>query len=191
MAIVTIVTPASTAAIGSLDAFDHVNHARRLRHLFRDVPYEWGLFVTDFSENEHRTGRYEPFWCIHFHGLLVGGDVEVIRRVLANRCLRTDAIPRPYFVERWDRDVKALRYLLGLDFDRRIGRDDGSRFNPKTGKRRVCRDVRHDPLRVAQRVELLLHLHAIGVESRITMLRAQLRRTDDGLIVVPMRQSAS
>ena len=54
-------------------------------------------------------------------------------------------------------------------FFRRIGSDEGQRFNKTNGKDRSCRATDKQPLRSSQRRELLLHLDQIGLQGRLVL----------------------
>jgi hypothetical protein len=54
-------------------------------------------------------------------------------------------------------------------FFRRIGSDEGQRFNKTNGKDRSCRATDKQPLRSSQKRELLLHLDQIGLQGRLVM----------------------
>ncbi|MFN3889884.1 MAG: hypothetical protein ACK4MV_05755 [Beijerinckiaceae bacterium] len=189
---VSLVDPESQARPGHLHQFDHNNHKRRVKWLLREAQFDWGLFVTDFSFNEHQQGRYQPFWAPHHHGPVVGANLDDLKAYLRKHCKATDEVPRPWSADPWDGNPDAFRYILGVEFDRRIGRDDAVCVDGRTGKlRSPHRNVRHDELRVGERLELLLHLHEIGIPARITVLRAQLRAASGDLSLLPLRQPAS
>jgi hypothetical protein len=56
--------------------------------------------------------------------------------------------------------------MLKSKFYRRIGSDEGQRFNKANGKDRTCRATDKQPLRSSQKRELLLHLDQIGLQGR-------------------------
>ena len=60
--------------------------------------------------------------------------------------------------------------MVKSDFKRRIGTDDGKRFNKVDGTHRSCRATDKQPLRSSQKRELLLHLDQIGLEGRLILL---------------------
>jgi hypothetical protein len=60
--------------------------------------------------------------------------------------------------------------MVKAKFWRRIGLDEGQRFNRTNSKNRSCRDTDKQPLRSSQQRELLLHLDQIGLQGRL-MLR--------------------
>jgi hypothetical protein len=83
---------------------------------------------------------------------------------------KTDVIPRPVKVQEWDGKKKPIRYMAKSKFFRRIGSDEGERFNKANGNNRSCRATDKQPLRSSQKRELLLHLDQIGLQGRL-MLR--------------------
>ncbi len=78
-------------------------------------------------------------------------------------------IPRPVKVQEWDGKKRPIRYMLKPEFWRRIGTDDGERFDKANGEQRSCRATDKQPLRSSQKRELLLHLDQIGLQGRLVM----------------------
>jgi hypothetical protein len=59
-------------------------------------------------------------------------------------------------------------------FFRRIGTNDGERFNKANGNNRSCRATDKQPLRSSQKRELLLHLDQIGLQGRLVLRWVQI-----------------
>jgi hypothetical protein len=97
----------------------------------------------------------------------------MLKRKLRKQFPTTDAIPRPVTVKVWDGRNAALRYAVKDIFWRRIGSDDGKRFDKRTGTERSCRATDKQPLRSSQRCELLLHLDDVGLQGRLLSRQAQ------------------
>ncbi len=72
-------------------------------------------------------------------------------------------------VQPWDGKKQAVRYMVKPEFWRRIGTDDGERFDKASGEQRSCRATDKQPLPSSRRRELLLHLDQIGLQGRLVM----------------------
>jgi hypothetical protein len=75
--------------------------------------------------------------------------------------------------DEWDGETAALRYPFKPKFDRRIGTDNGKRFDKRTGKFRKCRDTDDQPLKSKDKLELILHLDTIGIAGRLFLKNVQ------------------
>jgi hypothetical protein len=119
---VSFVTIVATdrVALGELNTFDVANARRRLRDLFRCIPFGWGVFVLDMSMNEHREGLHGPFWAPHWHGLVIGTDPQTLSKILRSRLKSDSTTRRPLKVMAWDGNVKLLDYITRSEFSRRI-----------------------------------------------------------------------
>ena len=60
------------------------------------------------------------------------------------------SIPRPVKVQEWDGKKRPIGYMVKSKFWRRIGSDEGQRFNKANGKNRSCRATDKQPLRSSQ-----------------------------------------
>jgi hypothetical protein len=74
-----------------------------------------------------------------------------------------------------------FRYLLKSHFERRIGIDNGTRFNQVTGEMRECRDTQYDRLRVSEKLELLRFLDEIGISARLILKNLRMMFADGKL----------
>ncbi len=74
----------------------------------------------------------------------------------------------------WDGKKRPIRYMLKREFWRRIGTDDGERFDKANGEQRSCRATDKQPLPSSRRRELLLHLDEIGLQGRLVMRWVQI-----------------
>ena len=72
-------------------------------------------------------------------------------------------------VQEWDGKKKPIGYMIKAEFFRRIGSDEGQRFNKDKGENRSCRATDKQPLRSSQKRELLLHLDQIGLQGRLIL----------------------
>jgi len=142
-----------------------------------------GLFIgaTEYSMNEHRKHKYKPYWCPHIHGVAVATDEKALKTNLKKVFEPTKRVCKPVMVKPWDEDPKWLRYCFKVDLRgaRRIG-ITSTRHDKKTGEDRKCRDTDHQPLRSRDKLELLLHLDAIGIASRLVCRKVQFINSDGG-----------
>jgi hypothetical protein len=123
--------------------------------------------------NEHSKNK-QPCWHRHLHGVADSDDVEALKKALKEMFPKTGLVARPVQVEAWDRHAKWLRYCHQSVFKRRIS-ILGQRHDKKTGKKRQCRDTDKQPLKSSQKLELLLHLDAIGLGGRLLLRGVQFR----------------
>jgi hypothetical protein len=87
---------------------------------------------------------------------------------------KTDAIPRPVKVKAWDGTKRPIRYMLKPEFWRRIGTNEGERFDKTKDGTRSCRATDKQALKSSQKRELVLHLDAIGLQGRLMLRRLQI-----------------
>jgi hypothetical protein len=101
-----------------------------------------------------------------------------MRRDLLKLFLASDSCPRPIAIKKWDGETTALRYAVKGNFFRRIGTDDGARFDG-IGGTRECRATDKQPLTKKQRLELLLFLDQIGFQGRLFLRKIQFANLSD------------
>jgi hypothetical protein len=165
------VVPADGASKpGQLSAAQHQRNTRRWKEALGRAGITWFVGGNDWSFNEHQDDRYPAHWSHHFYGFTATTDLEGLKKALQQQFPKTDAIPRPVKVQPWDGKKRPIRYMLKPEFWRRIGLDEGQRFNKTDGKNRSCRATDKQPLKSSQKRELLLHLDQIGFQGRL-MLR--------------------
>jgi hypothetical protein len=155
---------------GHLSLAQHQRNVRRWKEALGRAGVTWFIGASDWSFNEHKDNRYPPHISHHFYGFTATTEPDDLKKRLQAQFPKTDTIPRPVKVQEWDGKKKPIRYMLKSQFYRRIGSDDGQRFNKATGKDRSCRATDKQPLRSSQKRELLLHLDQIGLQGRL-MLR--------------------
>jgi hypothetical protein len=170
IACVSIVPSDGIIARGQLSQAQHQRNVRRWKDQMGRAGVTWFIGGSDWSFNEHEDNRYQPHWSHHFYGFTATTDPENLKKRLQAQFPTTDAIPRPVKVQVWDGKKKPIRYMAKSEFFRRIGSDDGQRFNTDNGKNRSCRVTDKQPLRSSQKRDLLLHLDQIGFQGRL-MLR--------------------
>jgi hypothetical protein len=156
--------------LGQLSLAQHQRNVRRWKEALGRAGATWFIGGSDWSFNEHQDDRYQPHWAHHFYGFTATTDPDGLKKQLQAQFPKTDAIPRPVKVQEWDGKKKAIRYMAKAEFFRRIGSDEGQRFNKANGKKRSCRATDKQPLRSSQKRQLLLHLDQIGLQGRL-MLR--------------------
>jgi hypothetical protein len=150
------------------------NHERFIRRT-KDKIGRAGILTligaVDWSLNEVR-GKSRKRWSRHLHGVIPEGDTNAELEALKKQFPKSRDVRKPVHVAPWDGDPKALRYLMKQPTKRRIS-FMGTRFDKKSGKRRKCRDTDKQPLRFAERLELLLHLDHIGISGRLVLKGVQ------------------
>ena len=167
---VSVVPADSTSELDQLSLGQHQRNVQRWKEILARAGIAWFIGASDWSANEHKQQRYAPHWSHHFYGFTVTDDVDKLKQRLGEQFPTTDAIPRPVKVQAWDGKGRAIRYMVKSDFKRRIGIDDGKRFNKADGTQRSCRATDKQPLRSSQKRELLLHLDQIGLDGRLMLL---------------------
>jgi hypothetical protein len=165
---------------GKLAAEQHVRNSRRWKEGLGRAGVTWFLGATDWSWNEHAQDRYEPHWSEHFYGFTATDDLEELKRKLHEQFPTTDPIPRPITVRAWNGSKKALQYMVKPDFFRRIGTDEGQRFDKNEAVQRECRATDKQPLRSEERFDLLIHLDQIGIQGRLLMRWLQFVHLKEG-----------
>jgi hypothetical protein len=163
----SIVPADGIVAPGQLSPAQHQRNVRRWKEALGRAGVAWFIGGSDWSFNEHEDNRYPRHISHHFYGFTATSDPDDLKKRLQAQFPKTDAIPRPVKVQVWDGKKKAIRYMAKSEFYRRIGSDDGQRFNKANGKDRSCRATDKQPLRSSQKRELLLHLDQIGFQGRL------------------------
>jgi hypothetical protein len=166
---VSVVPADGEVAKGKLSAKQHKRNIRRWREALGRAGVTWFIGATDWSYNEHNQGRYKASWQQHIYGFTATDDLQQLKQMLKEQFRATDAIPRPVQAKVWDGDPTAIDYMLKPVFRRRIGTDDGQRFGKDGDGKRECRATDKQPLKAAQKHELLLHLDEIGIQGRLLM----------------------
>jgi hypothetical protein len=167
---VSIVPADGASKPGNLTKDQHARDIRRWKEALGRAGVTWFLGASDWSFNEHDEDRYQPHWSHHLYGFTATTDLESLKQALQRQFPKTDVIPRPVTVQVWDGKKRPIRYMLKPEFWRRIGTDEGERFDKANGGQRSCRATDKQPLPSSRRRELLLHLDRIGLQGRL-MLR--------------------
>lgn len=163
----TVVPAKSTVAVGGLNPEDHANHERRLKRTLKETGVEWLIGGTDLSLNEHKNGRYEPHWCPHLHAMGKTDDLERLKAWLKEAFHPTEAIFRAVKATAWDGNMAAPLYVLKPDFERRHGYYGEQCYDSRRNEFVAACNTRKQKLRSAERLELLLYLEQLGIQSRV------------------------
>ena len=148
-------------------------HIRRWKDRLGRAGVDRFIGGLDISFNEHEADLYPPHWSEHVYGVTVTTDIAELKKELRRQFPKSDSIPRPVKVKEWDGRASALDYLLKPNAWRRVGTDDGERFDKKTGTQRSCRATDKQPLRSRQRARLALHLDDLGLQGRLVLRMCQ------------------
>jgi len=171
---VSVVPANGITSPGQLSPAQHQRNVRRWKEALGRARVIWFLGGSDWSFNEHEVERYQPHWSHHLYGFTTTPDPEDLKKRLQVQFPKSDAIPRPVKVQAWDGKKKPIRYMMKAKFFRRIGTNDGERFNKANGNNRSCRATDKQPLRSSQKRELLLHLDQIGLQGRLVLRWVQI-----------------
>jgi hypothetical protein len=171
---VSIVPADGTTKPGTLTKDQHARNVRRWKAALGRAGVTWFIGGSDWSFNEHDKNRYQPHWSHHMYGFSATTDPEQLKKTFQRQFPKTDAIPRPVKVKVWDGKKRPIRYMAKSKFWRRIGTDDGERFDKTNGEKRSCRATDKQPLPSSRRRELLLHLDQIGLQGRLTLRWVQI-----------------
>jgi hypothetical protein len=119
----------------------------------------------DITMNEHQTESFDPHWQPHAWIFVPRREIRRREKTFREYFPKTKpAVRRPVMIKRFNRNLAGIAYAMKGDFSRRVSLPRQRRRNGKTKKRR---NVRYRPLRAAQKVELMLMLDQIGLESRV------------------------
>ena len=166
---VSIVPADGASKPGNLTKAQHARNVRRWKEALGRAGVTWFIGGSDWSLNEHDEDRYPAHWSHHLYGFAATTDPEKLKKALQRQFPKTDAIPRPVKVQVWDGKKRPIRYMVKSKFWRRIGTDDGERFDKTNGEQRSCRATDKQPLPSSRKRELLLHLDQIGLQGRLVM----------------------
>jgi hypothetical protein len=169
IACVSIVPADGIINPGQLSPAQHQRNVRRWKDALGRAGVAWFLGGSDWSFNEHDEDRYPRHISHHFYGFTATTDPDDLKKRLQTLFPKTDVIPRPVKVQAWDGKKKPIRYMAKSKFWRRIGSDEGERFNKVNGEDRFCRATDKQPLKSSQRRELFLHLDQIGLQGRLVL----------------------
>ena len=122
-----------------------------------------GIGGIDFSFNEDRENKWQPFICPHVYLITSTDDREKPRRTLKKIFPKTDEVRRPIKLPLFHNIPYRRSYSLKMTFKRRISHHKTRKENPT----KKSRNTSNDDLRVDQRIELFKYLHKIGLAARV------------------------
>src|SRR6266404_4228747 len=170
---------------GQLHTIDIVNLQRRLKYALGAVGIGVALGGIDFSFNQDREEKYQPFWSAHFYLITSAENKTTLRKKLLRIYLKSDEVPRPVYFPSFRNKAYRRSYVLKMNFGRRIGYIE---FKNQNGKIRECRNTSSDRLRAAERLELFIYLDKIGLADRVIFRGAKPRVTSDRVTIEKCRR---
>ena len=147
---------------GQLKHFSIANLQRRIKAALDAAGIKSGISGIDFSFNEDRENKWQPFICPHIYLIAATDDREKLRRTLKKIIPKTDEVHRPIKLPLFHNTAYRRSYSLKMIFKRRI-----SHYKMRKEKPTKSRNTSTDKLRVDQRIELYKYLHKIGLAARI------------------------
>ena len=167
---ITIIPSQPIIALGHLVNFSIEKLQRRLQFALDKIGLCAVIGGIDFSYNEDRDGKYQPFWCIHVYIVTSIGNRGRIKRQLKRIYLSDSRIPRPIKISGFSNSARRRSYAFKTIFFRRVGYDAVIKRN---GVERKCRDTSQDRLRVRERLELFAYLDQCGLAQRVIFRAAK------------------
>jgi hypothetical protein len=147
---------------GQFRLFSIANFQRRIKAALETAGVKSGIGGVDFSFNEDRENKWQPFICPHIYFITSTNDKEARRRCLKLIFKKSAEILRPIKLPRFKNNARRRSYSLKMIFKRRI-----SYYKMRKEKPTKSRNTSTDKLRVDQRIELYKYLHKIGLAARI------------------------
>ena len=147
---------------GQLKHFSIANFQRRIKAALDAAGIKSGIGGIDFSFNEDRENKWQPFICPHIYFISSTDDRKELRRTLKKIFSKTDEVHRPIKLPLFHNTAYRRSYSLKMTFKRRI-----SHYKMRKEKPTKSRNTSTDKLRVDQRIELFKYLHQIGFAARI------------------------
>jgi hypothetical protein len=160
---ISIVPPKPLYALGRLHSLSITDFHRRLKYALKEVGIDAAIGGIDFALSEHKTDRFAPRWVAHHYIIVPTANPDKIRAALLARFPRSDRVPRPVKVPKFENISRRRSYALKMHFMRRISIDGSEATNDKPRVRRNTEDQR---LRTSERLELWLYLDQIGLGTR-------------------------
>jgi hypothetical protein len=167
---VSIVPSGRIIPPGQLSVLDIAKLQRRLKYALKQTKITVALGGIDFSLNEDREGKYQPFWCPHFYLITSTENKKKLGDKLRQIYVKSEEVPRPVKISSFKNIARRRSYALKMIFYRRVGYHQIKNNN---GKSRKCRNTSRQKLRAAERLELFIYLDKIGLASRVIFRRAK------------------
>jgi hypothetical protein len=147
---------------GQLKHFSIANFQRRIKAALDASGVKFGIGGIDFSFNEDRENKWQPFICPHIYLIASTDDRDKLRRILKKIFMKSDEVKRQIKLPRFQNNAYRRSYSLKMIFKRRI-----SYYKLRKEKQTKSRNTSNDKLRVDQRIELFKYLHKIGLAARV------------------------
>jgi hypothetical protein len=167
---VSIVPSGRIIPPGQLSVLDIAKLQRRLKYALKKTKIRVALGGIDFSLNEDREGKYQPFWCPHVYLITSTKNKNKLGNKLRRIYLKSEEVRVPVKITSLENNAYRRSYALKMHFKRRIGYLD---IKCKHEKIRECRNASRDKLRAAERLELFIYLDKIGLASRVILWGAK------------------
>ena len=148
---------------GQLKYFSIANFQRRIKAALDTAGVKTGIGGIDFSFNEDRDQKWQPFICPHIYLIASTDDREKLRRMLKPIFPKTIEVHRPIKLPLFQNNAYRRSYSLKMIFKLRINYYKKRKGNPT----KKSRNTSNDDLRVDQRIELFKYLHEIGLAARV------------------------
>ena len=161
---ITIVPAEPIIRLGKLHTL-YIRHLRRcLKYALAQASIDIAISAIDFSFNEDKDGRYEPFWSAHYYVITPVANKVRVRKMLKRLFASDRRIPRPIKISAFNNTAWHRSYAFKIQYNRRIGVDAIRQM--EDGSTRKCRNTSRQRLRVAERLELYTYLDHIGFAER-------------------------
>ena len=149
---------------GNLHTLD-IRHLRRcLKYALAQASIDIAISAIDFSFNEDKDGKYEPFWSAHYYVITSVANEARVKKILKRLFASDRRIPRPVKISAFDNSSRRRSYAFKIQYNRRIGVDAIRQM--EDGTMRKCRNTSRQRLRAAERLELYTYLDHIGFAER-------------------------
>jgi hypothetical protein len=148
---------------GQLKNYSIANFQRRIKTALDTANVKSGIGGIDFSFNEDRESKWQPFICPHIYVIASTDDKEKLHQALETIYPETDEVPRPKHLPLFKNNAYRRSYSLKMIFKLRISHYKMRKDNPT----KKSRNTSNDDLRVDQRIELYRYLHQIGFAARV------------------------
>jgi hypothetical protein len=111
---------------------------RRLKYALKKTKIRVALGGIDFSLNEDREGKYQPFWCPHVYLITSTKNKNKLGNKLRRIYLKSEEVRVPVKITSLENNAYRRSYALKMHFKRRIGYLD---IKCKHEKIRECRNA--------------------------------------------------
>jgi hypothetical protein len=147
---------------GQLKHFSIGNFQRRIKTALDAANIKSGIGGIDFSFNEDRENKWQPFICPHIYLITSTNNKEALRRILKSIFKISVEIIRPIKLPKFSNTARRRSYSLKMIFKLRI-----SYYKMRKEKQTKSRNTSYDKLRASERIELFKYLHQIGFAARV------------------------